>query len=307
MVQLDDSELLAISRARPDLISEFAQDFQVERTYPDWKELLADSQIDAVYVATPVHLHAPITIRAADAGKHVLCEKPMALTASECDEMIAACSRNGVKLAIAYYRHFYPVLGRIQEILQSGEIGRPIVAQINAFEFYNPPPDDPRYWFLRKEMAGGGPMFDFGCHRIQVLLDILGPVTRVHSCLKRLAFEREVEDTATAILEFSRGTMATISVTHAVQEPQDTLHIYASAGSLHVASLNGGTIQITAGSSRREEAHPPDENFHLPLIKDFTEAIREDRAPLPGGELGREVNRILGEIYRGFPMPGPEA
>ena len=307
LVDLDNSELAAINRARADLMPAFASDFNVDRTYAHWRDLLSDSEIDAVYIATPVNLHAPITIRAAEEGKHVLCEKPMALTTSECDEMIAACEKNGVKLGIAYYRHFYPVLGRIQELLQSGEIGRPIIAQINAFEFYNPSPDDPRYWFLKRETAGGGPMFDFGCHRIQVLLDLLGTVDRVDSSLQRLAFEREVEDTATVILRFSRGVVGTISVTHAVQEPQDTLHLFATKGSLHIESLNEGTIRVASHSSSREESHPPHENFHLPLIEDFAEAILEEREPQAGGKLGREVNRILDEIYRDFPVVRPES
>jgi predicted dehydrogenase len=289
--------LIGINRAHVERLAEFALEFSVERTFHDWRELIDDSEIDSVYVATPVNLHAPITIRAADAGKHVLCEKPMALNTSECDEMIAACRRNGVQLGIAYYRHFYPVLKRIQELIQSGEIGQPVIAQMNAFEFYNPSPDDPRYWFLKKENAGGGPMFDFGCHRIQVLIDLLGPIDEARSSLKRLVFEREVEDTATAILEFASGTQATITVTHAAREARDTLDIYGTEGSIRVESLNGGTIQIITDSSRREEAHPPHRNFHEPLIEDFATAILEARSPQVGGEQGREVNRVLSEIY----------
>jgi predicted dehydrogenase len=297
LLQLENSHLIGISRAHVDRLAEFALEFSVQRTFRDWRKLIDDSEIDAVYVATPVNLHAPITISAADAGKHVLCEKPMAISTSECDEMIAACRRNSVQLGIAYYRHFYPVLKRIRELIQSGEIGQPVIVQMNAFEFYNPSPDDPRYWFLKKEYAGGGPMFDFGCHRIQVLVDLLGPIKETRSSLKRLVFEREVEDTATAILEFASGTQATITVTHAANEAQDTLDIYGTEGSIRVENLNGGTIQIITDSSRREEAHPPHSNLHEPLIDDFATAILEERSPAVGGEQGREVNRILSEIY----------
>ena len=94
--------------------------------------------MDCVYVATPVHVHAAQTIAAAEAGKHVLCEKPMAMTAAECDRMIAACRAHGVRLGIAYYRRFYPAVIRVKDIIASGEIGTPVFAQMNAFEHFDP-------------------------------------------------------------------------------------------------------------------------------------------------------------------------
>src|SRR5262249_2501097 len=160
--------------------AEFAEEFALKlgarKWYTDWHELVADPDIEAVYIATPVHLHAAQTIAAAEAGKHVLCEKPMALNVAECDRMIAAGQPHGVKLGIAYYRHFYPVLARCKELIAAGEIGQPILAQINAFEYNDMQPGHPRYWFFTKAQAGGGPMMDFGCHRIEVLMNLFGPI-----------------------------------------------------------------------------------------------------------------------------------
>src|SRR5216117_940777 len=113
-------ELVAVNRAQSALAESFARTFGARRWYADWHELLVDADIDAVYIATPVHLHAPQTLAAAEAGKHVLCEKPMAMDAVECDRMIAACRANRVKLGVAYYRHFYPVIERAKEIIQLG-------------------------------------------------------------------------------------------------------------------------------------------------------------------------------------------
>src|SRR5260370_6139399 len=128
------SEFIAVSRARSDLAESFAKQFGAKRWYADWHDMLRDREIDAIYIATPVNLHAMQTIVAAEAGKHVLCEKPMALNPAECAEMIAACRANKVKLGVAYYRHFYPVVGRIKDVLESGEIGTAVVVQINAVE-----------------------------------------------------------------------------------------------------------------------------------------------------------------------------
>src|SRR6266851_4797038 len=165
---LDDCDLVAVSRARGELAESFAREFGARTWCSAWQELLVDAEIDAVYLATPVHLHSTQAIAAAEAGKHVLCEKPMAMDVGECDRMIAACRANNVKLGVAYYRHFYPVVARVKNIIATGEIGEAVLVQINAFEWFNPQPDHPRYWLMQKSRAGGGPMFDFGCHRLEV-------------------------------------------------------------------------------------------------------------------------------------------
>jgi predicted dehydrogenase len=248
-----------------------------------------DYEIDAIYVATPVHLHAEQTIAAAERGKHVLCEKPMALNVADCDRMIAACRANDVKLGVAYYRHFYPAVRRVKELVDSGELGVPVVVQVNAFEWFDPLQSDPRAWLINKSLSGGGPMFDFGCHRIEVLLDILGEVRDVKATLANTFFDREVEDTATAVFQFERGTCGTLTVTHAVREAQDTFALFCSHGSIHIPVLNAGTMRVVTPDGERIETHPNAANIHQPLIDDFAAAILENRDPIVTGEIGRAV------------------
>ena len=293
------SELVAISRARPELAESFAAAFGARRWHSRWQDLIADRDVDAVYVATPVRVHAEQAIAAADAGKHVLCEKPMAMTVAECDRIIAACRANRVRLGVAYYRHFYPVITRIKQVIASGEIGEPTVVQVDAFEYFNPPADHPRAWFVRKQEAGGGPMFDFGCHRLEVLLNLFGPLERVASLLTNAAFAREVEDTAVALLQFGRGACATVTVTHAACEPRDTLRIFGTRGSIHVNTLNSGAMRVTIGSDAREERHPPAANLHAPLVDDFVDAVTTGRDPAVGGDVGRTVAWLEEQIYAG--------
>jgi len=292
-----NSGLVSVSRARFSEAEQFANEFGARRWYADWKELIADEEIDAVYIATPVHLHAAQAIAAAQAGKHVLCEKPMAMTVAECDEMIGACSENNVHFGVAYYRHFYPVIDRIRSILASGEIGKPIFAQVNAFEWFDPPPSHPRRWLLERDLSGGGPMFDFGCHRIEVLINLFGKISQMKSLIGNLLFDREVEDTATALLQFENGPQAIISVTHAAREPQDTLEIFGSEGSIHVPVLNDGALTISTQNDKWTEMHPSHANLHLPLIDDFVQAILSNRNPRVDGQVGREVARIEEMIY----------
>ncbi len=295
---LDGSELVAVCRGRAELAESFAKEFGARQWYPDATALLADDEIDAVYIATPVNLHAQQTIAAAEAGKHVLCEKPMAMNVKECDAMIAACRANDVTLGIAYYRHMYPAIAGIKRIIASGEIGTAVMTQINAFEYFDPAPDHPRHWFTVQETAGGGPMFDFGCHRLEILVDVFGPVRDVTSVVGNVApFQRDVEDTAIAVLSFERGGYATLSVTHASNEPQDTLDVYGTLGSIHIAPLNNGEVRVRVNGVERVESLAPAANIHAPLIQEFMEAVAAGRAPAVTGEMGRVVAALEERIY----------
>jgi predicted dehydrogenase len=289
---LKNCELVAVSRAQSALVEEFAKQFGAKSWYVNWQELLSDEDVQAVYIATPVYLHAEQTIAAAEAGKHVLCEKPMALNVAECDRMIDACKQNNVKLGVAYYRHFYPVIRRIKQILESGEIGKPVVAQINSFEWFDPPSTHPRSWLLKKEQSGGGPMFDFGCHRIEVLLDLFGKVRDVKSTLTNDFFKRDVEDVAVATFQFAQGVTATLSIAHSAREPQDTFDIFGTEGSLHVWVLNEGSLRISSEAGERVESLPPSANIHAPLIEDFAQAALDNREPVVSGEIGRAVAEL---------------
>jgi predicted dehydrogenase len=294
---LESCDFVGVSRERAELAKSFAQDFGARKHHAAWRDLIADEELEAVYIATPVHLHAGQAVAAAEAGKHVLCEKPMAMNVAECDRMIAAAQAHQVKLGVAYYRHFYPVIRRVKGLIAAGKIGRPVLAQINAFESFNPAPDHPRSWLLRKDRSGGGPMFDFGCHRIEVLTNIFGRITRLNAQTANAVLEREVEDTATALFQFERGACATLSVTHAAREAQDTLDIFGTQGSIHILNLNEGVVRLVSAAGEEFETHPPDPNLHLPLIEDFVDAVINDREPLVNHEIGRMVAMIEENIY----------
>ena len=134
-----------------------------------WTELsaaLEDPAIDAVYVATPVALHASQTIAALRAGKHVLCEKPMAMNYCEALSMEAAAEASGKTLGIAYFRRSFPKVLRALEVLETGAIGRPLLAEIQCHEWLRK--SEFRGWLFDPKLSGGGPLFDIGSHRIDI-------------------------------------------------------------------------------------------------------------------------------------------
>ena len=292
------STLVAVARARAELAADFARQHGARRWYADWREVVRDPEIDAVYVATPVRLHVEHTVAAAEAGKHVLCEKPMALDVAGCERMRAAARAHGVRLGIAYYRHHYPIVTRLRTLLASGEIGTPVFANVQAFEAFDPGPDHPRAWLLRRSESGGGPMMDFGCHRIEVLLDLLGPVAEVDGFPVNVRLKnREVEDTCIARLRFRSGAEAVLAVSHAARESRDSVEVFASAGSAHVPVLNQGRLRVVTAAGTREEDHPAPANLHQPLVADFVQAVQGRRDPTVTGEIGEEVSRVLAAIY----------
>jgi predicted dehydrogenase len=292
------SALVAVARARKELAAAFAERHGANRWHADWRDLLQDPEVDAVYVATPVRLHAEQAEAAAGAGKHVLCEKPMALDVAGGERMIAAARAHGVRLGVAYYRHHYPVVARLRQLLASGELGDPVLANVQAFESFDLPRDHPRAWFLRRAEAGGGPMADFGCHRIEVLLDLLGPVADAQGFADNVRFrDRDVEDTFVARLRFRSGAIAVLAVTHAAHERRDTLEIFGTRGSAHVGVLNQGDLRVVTPGGVREERHPPHPNLHQPLVEDFVAAVRDGREPAVSGEVGLEVTRVLARLY----------
>lgn len=295
---LETCDLHAVARLHANLAESFGREYSAQTWYRDWRDLVKDPEIDAVYIATPVYLHAEQTIEAARAGKHVLCEKPMAMNTKECDKMIKACEANRVKLGIAYYRRFYPILERIKEILQSGEIGEPVIADVQALRWFNRKPGEPRHWLLEKTKAGGGPMMDFGCHRIEVLQNLFGPIHDVKSNIMNLYFEREVEDTAFVSLLFKSHVHAMLQVTDAVKEDRDTLDIYATRGTLFIPVLNESALIVKTFQEERTEQLPRHENAHLPLIREFTESVFQDRQPAVSGSDGKNVTKILDKIYQ---------
>ena len=297
IVDLENSELVSVARANHSKAEEFAKKFGAKKWFKNWQDLLADDDIDAVYIATPVNLHAEQAIAAAEAGKHVLCEKPMAMDVIECDRMMDACKAANVKLGVAYYRHFYPAVNRIKEILQSGEIGLPAYTLIKVHEMFNPLPGQPRRWLVEKEQAAGGPMMDVGSHRIELLMNLFGPISHATGTFANGVYERSVEDTGLATLKFKRGCAASLATCHSSALPQDTVDVFGCKGTIQVSSLNEGRMTINTGDEERKEHHPPHANVHQPHIEDFINAIINNTEPAVTGEMGREVTRILDLIY----------
>ncbi len=293
-----DSRLLAACRRNGTALKQFCSDFGVDRGYTDEADLVGDVDIDAVYIATPVDRHLGQTLACAAAGKHVLCEKPMAMSVEECDRMIAACEAAGVRLGLAYYRRFYPVVDRIRDLVAEGRIGTVFsITAVTGTPFTFAPEDD-GYWRVVLEEGGGGALMDIGSHRLNLFLDLLGPIADVSGYCETLAGDFAADDAALLTVRFESGALGMLQCYFGVPVDPDEFVVIGTGGRLLATPLNSGNLAIETAEGVETESHPPSQNFNLPLISDFVDAIRTGRAPRVDGLEGRATNEVIERGYR---------
>jgi predicted dehydrogenase len=245
-----------------------------DRVWTELSEALRDPAIDAVYVATPVFLHAPQTIASLGAGKHVLCEKPMAMNYAEACAMVQAGREAGQVFGVAYYRRTYPKLRRARELLDEGAIGQLVLAEINCHDWFGGEGGQ-RTWLLDPAQAGGGPLYDIASHRIDVLNFLFGQPLAVSAHLSNAVHHSAVEDCATLLIEFERGVRGIVDVRWHSHVARDQFRILGVDGEMELSPLNGPSLVYPGGV----EQWPPHPNLHYPCIENFVSAV-EGRAPL---------------------------
>lgn len=294
-----NSELVAICRRDETKLRKFADEFAVPIATTFANEVIESPEVDAVYIATPVNLHCPQTIAAAAAGKHVLVEKPMGMTTAECNEMIAACDNAAMRLGVAYYRPFYPVVHRMQALVQSGEIGKVLSVSATTCTPFNIDPGEDGYWRVLPEAGGGGALMDIGSHRLDLFLRMFGAVSDVKAQCSTVAASYQADDVSTLALRFESGIHGLLHCCFGSSTDPDEFAILGTKGRLVSRPLNDGELIIEHGREQVIEQHPPTPNFSSPLIADFSVAILESRRPLVSGEAGRDVNLVMEQAYVG--------
>ncbi len=248
------------------------------RTWPTLDEALADPAIDVVYVATPVFLHAPQTLASLRAGKHVLCEKPMAMNEAEALTMVQTSEECNRKFGVAYYRRAYPKVQRAKQLLNAGAIGRPFLAELTCHEWREEMPGH-RSWLLDPAQAGGGPLFDIASHRIDVLNFLFGQPQRATGYISNAVHRLEVEDNATVMIDYAGGVRGIVDVRWHSKVKRDECRIRGTEGEMELSPLNGPDLIYPGG----RESLPVHANVHIPMIENFVDAVLDDIPLLASG------------------------
>ena len=224
MQRAERSDVVAIASRDAQRARTASEALAIPRSHGSYEELLADPEVDAIYLPLPNHLHAEWTIAAARAGKHVLCEKPLALTAADARRMIDACDEAGVVLMEAFMYRLHPSWVAVRELIAQGRIGELRSVQ-SWFSYFN---DDPSN--IRNIVdTGGGALFDIGCYNVNLSRMLFG----TEPTLVRASVVRDptmgVDVTTSAVLDFDGGGVATFTCSTRA-EPDQRVHIYGTEG-----------------------------------------------------------------------------
>jgi 1,5-anhydro-D-fructose reductase (1,5-anhydro-D-mannitol-forming) len=248
------------------------------RVWPTLDAALTDPAVDAVYVATPVFLHARQTIQSLRAGKHVLCEKPMAMNEAEALLMVQTAEQCGRIFGVAYYRRAYPKVLRAKELIAAGVIGRPVLAELTCHEWRDEAGSQ-RRWLIDPAQAGGGPLYDIASHRIDVLNFLFGQPLRVSGHLSNVVHHYAVEDNATVMIEYASGVRGIVDVRWHSKARRDECRIRGTDGEMNLTPLNGPELVYPGGS----ENIPNHANVHSPMIENFVHAVLSGTPLLASG------------------------
>ncbi|PFG14553.1 Gfo/Idh/MocA family protein [Bacillus sp. es.036] len=279
------------------------------KSYESYEELLQNSEVDAVSVCTPNYLHAPVSIAALKAGKHVLCEKPMATSRADAKEMIEAASTSGKKLMIAHNQRFVPSHAKAREILASGEIGK-MYSFRTAFGHPGPEGwsvDGKESWFFEKDKAFIGAMGDLGVHKTDLIRYLLNEeIVEVGSFVETSAKEfATVDDNAVCILKSESGIIGTLAASWAYTASEDnSTIIYAEKAILRLEDdpVNSLVVQYQTGEVVKYELGGIQTNDRggqssSKVIDQFVDSILEDKeVPVSGTEGMNSLQVVLAAL-----------
>ncbi|MBC7328025.1 Gfo/Idh/MocA family oxidoreductase [bacterium] len=280
---------------------------KVRKTFTDYRRMLEDEAIQIIDICLPHYLHHRVTIDSLSAGKDVICEKPIAITLEEADDMIETARRLGKRLFISMNQRFMPYHKEAKKLIDEGKIGKPFLAVFNimgnAFNEMNAPD----HWKGSWDKAGGGALFDTGYHAIYMMLYFLGKPKAVIASTKRLLVkpDNKADDNSVAILEFE-DALGTIAVSYTIFSEgwSEKRYIYGTEGSLHIQDeIEDNLVLFKNGQPQRIDVnHPKDIHPHPYSVKcaldHFIDCVVKDKEPEVKAEEARETLAVALAIYR---------
>ncbi|MGD0815108.1 MAG: Gfo/Idh/MocA family oxidoreductase [Verrucomicrobiota bacterium] len=280
-----NSVLHAVASRQESKLAECRGKFPGPALYKGYDELLRDPAVEAVYIPLPNSLHQEWTIRAAEHGKHVLCEKPLALDAAECREMTAACAANDVWLMEAFMYRYTDRTRHVLEVLRSGALGE-IKFIGSTFRFLLGNPDSIKY----KPELGGGSLYDVGCYPVNFIGMVMDEITRrqpggasPENISAQAVRQGGVDVIYSALLKYPSGVIASLNCGFNAQK-RVCSEIVGTRGALEIPDTffdNAGVVTLTTEEERREIPVAQSDRYRLE-VEDFAGAILEKRAPRLG-------------------------
>lgn len=296
----DGSRLTAVMRRDGVLAADYAKRHGVERWYTNADELIQDPEVDAIYIATPPAQHLPYTLLAAQAGKPVYVEKPMALDAGECVEMADACRQAGVPLFVAYYRRALPRFLKVKELLDQGAIGR--VHAVNTRHWRKVSEQEKQGdlpWRLQRSIAGGGHFVDLASHTLNLIDYLVGPIAAAQGHSSNRGGFYEVEDLVSGFYHTEDGIHGSGQWGYTVGVEEDINEIIGSTGKLVFSTFGELPVVLERGDDVQswEIPHPP--HVQQPLIQTIVDELRGRAGACPSdAESAVRTSRIMDQLLK---------
>ena len=288
-----DAELHALLSRDAGRAEQLAAEHGARTYYTTVDELLSDETLEAIYVSTPVYLHCEQVIEAAERGFHVLCDKPMAMNAEECQQMIDACQANGVHLQICFLFRFHSCFQQIKNWVAEGRLGHIVHGRV---PFLKPFPVPPGAWRGNPDQGGGGSLMDLGSHGVDLLRYILGEVIQVSAFCNSVVHGYDVEETGMIMMRFENGAQGFVDTSFAAAGCDLVIEIYGTDGWVWVYNDDGWKIKLSIdGASQIIES--PFEDLYQFQFEHFARCVTEEEQPIVTGVDGLRTNEILAAAY----------
>jgi predicted dehydrogenase len=297
------STLEAVMRRNGALASDYARRHGAPKWYDDARALINDPGVDAIYVATPPDSHKIYTLLAAQAGKPVYVEKPMALNHAECREMIAACRASNVPLYVAYYRRALPAFLKIKELIDTGSIGEVRAVNIRLSQPMLSPAEleGALPWRVQPEIAGGGLFMDLAPHMLDFLDYALGPISKVEGRVSNQAGKYPAEDMVSAAFLFECGAHGTGLWCFSAQDSKDVTEIIGSNGTITYSTFNTNPVVVKTAAGIEEIPVVQPAHIQQPLIQTVVDALLEKGTCPSTGETAARTSWVMDQILKSTP------
>ena len=283
------SSLRALMVRDRDRARALADEFGAVEAYDRADDLLGDAEVEAVYVSSPVNLHCEHVLAAAAAGKHVLCEKPMALCADECQRMIDACDGAGVHLEVCFVLRGWPVYHQVKRLIDDGRLGKLVELRAHLAKWT---PRTPGEWRLDPAQSGGGAFMDVGSHYLDLFRYLAGDFARIGYMDSSAVHGWQVEESGFALAEFTSGAHGLLSVSCAVPCAGHVLEIFGTQGTL----LLGKEMRLVTADG--EETWPVEfPDYYSGLLEHFCRCVEQGGAPLASGLDGLRNIETINTAY----------
>ncbi len=294
--KVDHSELIAVMRRNGEKAADYAKRHKVPKWYDDADKLIHDPDINAIYIATPPSTHAAYAIKSMKAGKPTYVEKPMAMNADECRQMLDVSEETGVPLFVAYYRRALPYFVKLKELMDMHAIGD--VKTINLILHLPAKPeelDGSAGWRVDPSISGGGHFHDLAAHQLDYLEYAFGPIKEVKGLATNQAGLYDAEDAVSAAFQFESGVLGTGSWCFTVPEKQamDVTEIVGSKGRISFSFFSNTVLHVETDAMVENFNLPHPEHVSQPLVDLLVKDIRGEGTCPSTGKTGMRSSLLM--------------